>query len=169
MKHDFVLTFNQTRRGTHTKAQQWRIQDFPKGDIKPRRQTPNLLFGKVFAENCMKMKEIELRRRRASLWAATAQNNKTSVTKGKVLGKYGLQNLTTKLCTLWNVHFIVTGIKLDLPLKDQNYYKEYAIVFWEFHQYCVFPISCIGKIIAIKSVTKSALIAQIIFTTFKMK
>ena len=37
---------------------QWRIHYFPDGGAKPWFWRENLLFGKVFAENCMKMKEI---------------------------------------------------------------------------------------------------------------
>ena len=37
---------------------QWRIQDFPDGGTYPQGGGANLLFGKIFLENCMKMKEI---------------------------------------------------------------------------------------------------------------
>ena len=36
---------------------QWRIQYFPEGGANPWGK--NLLFDKTFAENCMKMKDIE--------------------------------------------------------------------------------------------------------------
>ena len=36
---------------------QWRIQDFPDGGSQPQRGGANLLFGQLFRENCMKMKE----------------------------------------------------------------------------------------------------------------
>ena len=36
---------------------QWRIQDFPEGGANPWDWGKNLLFGKIFAENCMKMKD----------------------------------------------------------------------------------------------------------------
>ena len=38
---------------------QWRIQYFPeRGCSNPRAEDANLSFGKIFAENCMEMKEI---------------------------------------------------------------------------------------------------------------
>ena len=40
---------------------QWRIQDFSDGGTSPWIWAKSLLFGKIFAENCMKMKEIALR------------------------------------------------------------------------------------------------------------
>ena len=36
---------------------QWRIQEFPEGEYQPLRRWTNLLFGNIFAENCMKIKE----------------------------------------------------------------------------------------------------------------
>ena len=42
---------------------QWQIQDSPdEGGANPCVWPENLLFGKIFTENCMKMKEIEPRR-----------------------------------------------------------------------------------------------------------
>ena len=40
---------------------QWRIQGFPDGDTIPQDRGENLLFDKIFAKNCMKMKEIRPR------------------------------------------------------------------------------------------------------------
>ena len=37
---------------------QWQIQDFPEGVANPWVWSENLLFGKIFAENRMKIKEI---------------------------------------------------------------------------------------------------------------
>ena len=37
---------------------QWRIQDVPDGERQPLVLKRNPLFGKIFAENCMKVKEI---------------------------------------------------------------------------------------------------------------
>ena len=37
---------------------QWRIQDFPDGEGQAREMCANILFDNIFAENCMKMKEI---------------------------------------------------------------------------------------------------------------
>ena len=38
---------------------QWRIQDFPdRGAPTPKMLMKSILFGKISAENCMKMKEI---------------------------------------------------------------------------------------------------------------
>ena len=38
---------------------QWRIQDFPdRGAPTPKMLIKSILFGKISAENCMKMKEI---------------------------------------------------------------------------------------------------------------
>ena len=49
----------------------WRIQDFPGGGNNPKEGCANLLFGKHFAENCIKMKEIRPRKDTSSwglLW-----------------------------------------------------------------------------------------------------
>ena len=48
---------------------QWRIQDFPVGGGSANAQVggANLLFGQIFPENCMKMKEIGPRGGRVSL------------------------------------------------------------------------------------------------------
>ena len=43
---------------TITEYNQWRIQNFPYGDANPWVWDKNLLFGKILAENCMKMKKI---------------------------------------------------------------------------------------------------------------
>ena len=40
---------------------QWRVQDFPEGNTNSRRGCANLLFFKIVAENCMKMKEFRQR------------------------------------------------------------------------------------------------------------
>ena len=38
---------------------QWRIQDFPDdGGVNPQAGDANLLFGQIFPENCIKIKEI---------------------------------------------------------------------------------------------------------------
>ena len=41
-------------------VRQWRIQDFPEMDAKPERRGANLLFGKFFAENCIKIERRRL-------------------------------------------------------------------------------------------------------------
>ena len=41
---------------------EWQIQNFPERGRQPRVLGKNLSFGKIFAENCMKMKAIEPRR-----------------------------------------------------------------------------------------------------------
>ena len=40
-----------------TQCNQWLIQNFPYGDANPWVWDKNLLFGKILAENCMKMKK----------------------------------------------------------------------------------------------------------------
>ena len=40
---------------------QWQIQDFPGGGANRLVLDKNLLFGKIFAKNCMEIKEIGLR------------------------------------------------------------------------------------------------------------
>ena len=43
-------------------TKQWRIQDFPAGGCQPQRVCTSLLFSKLFAGNCMQMKEFGPRR-----------------------------------------------------------------------------------------------------------
>ena len=50
-------SFIQIQRLHHTLRMQWRIQEFPEGEYQPLRRWTNLLFGNIFAENCMKIKE----------------------------------------------------------------------------------------------------------------
>ena len=38
---------------------QWRIHDFPDSERQPLRLAENLLFCKIFTENCMKMKKLD--------------------------------------------------------------------------------------------------------------
>ena len=44
-----------------TDENQWLIQDFPDEEVNPRGEGVKLLFGKIFAENCTKVKEIGAR------------------------------------------------------------------------------------------------------------
>ena len=46
---------------------QWRIQEFPERGINPKGES-NLLFGKYFAKNSMKIKEIGPRERHKRRW-----------------------------------------------------------------------------------------------------
>ena len=46
---------------SETDENQWLIQDFPDEEVNPRGEGVKLLFGKIFAENCTKVKEIGAR------------------------------------------------------------------------------------------------------------
>ena len=56
---------------------QWRIQDFPDGATNPCVWAKNLLLGKIFAKNCMKLKETRGKTRRRRVLSApwTCQNS----------------------------------------------------------------------------------------------
>ena len=62
-----------------TRYLQWLIQELPDGGANPKSGGASPLFGKCFAENCMKMKEIGPERQ----WFAPTFDNKTEEFQNK--------------------------------------------------------------------------------------
>ena len=124
---------------------QWQIQDFPEGVANPWVWSENLLFGKIFAENRMKIKEHG---RRGAILASSWRHTQTTIsTQNEVrMSLYMGTDIQTELYKSSFVYFLSWYV-LSYELKEQ-YFAESRFMTCDveiFYFDVIFAVAVLGR------------------------